>query len=107
MWGITQKVPFKNAGKLKGAAEHPEYRRFVPSENAEHDERMKMDFDELKNPELQARLRDVKAPEELLEIAKEYGIELDEAQLSAVSGGAWCYDKCPDFFICSNDGPLG
>ena len=44
MWGITQKVPFKNARKIKGVAELPENRRFAVSKIAERDERMKMEL---------------------------------------------------------------
>ena len=65
-----------------------------------------MNFEDLKNPELQEKLKVAKTPEELLAIAKEAGFELTDAQLDAVSGGAWCDDYCSDFYYCRNDGPL-
>ena len=61
-----------------------------------------MNFEDLKNPEFQEKLKDVKTPEELLALAKEEGYELTEAELEAVSGGdfwdvdlSWCSDKGP------------
>lgn len=65
-----------------------------------------MNFKDLQDPELQARLKDAKTPEELLEITQECGVELSDAQLESVSGGAWCSDFCPGFYYCRNDGPL-
>lgn len=65
-----------------------------------------MDFDELKDPELQVRLKAAKTPEELLEIAKESGVELEDAQLTAISGGTWCDEYCPYYYECPTDGRL-
>lgn len=65
-----------------------------------------MDFETLKDPELQTRLREAKSPEEMLEIARECGMDLSDAQIEGVSGGAWCSDYCTDFAYCKNDGPL-
>lgn len=65
-----------------------------------------MDFKDLKDPRIQERLKDAKTPEELLEIAKECGMELDDAEITGVAGGAWCDDYCTDFYYCRNDGPL-
>ena len=57
-----------------------------------------MNFDDLKNPELQEKLRTAKTPEELLALAREEGYELSDEQLEGVSGG-WCVkcdeDGCP------------
>lgn len=57
-----------------------------------------MNFDELKNPELQEKLQKAQTPDELLAIAKEEGYELSEDQLEGVNGG-WCVhcpqDDCP------------
>ena len=49
---------------------------------------------------------EAKTPEDMLRIAKECGMELSDAQLQGVSGGAWCDDYCLDFYYCRNDGPL-
>ena len=65
-----------------------------------------MDFEDLKNPELQEKLKAAKTPEDILALAKECGVELSDAQLEGVAGGAWCDDYCPDFYYCRNDGPL-
>ena len=59
-----------------------------------------MNFEDLKNPELQEKLKAAKAPEEVLAIAKEEGFELTDDQLEAVSGGAgWHHTgmRCPSF----------
>ena len=53
-----------------------------------------MDFEDLKNFELQEKLKAAKTPEELLALAKEEGYELSSEQLDGVSGG-WCVD-CPE-----------
>lgn len=69
-----------------------------------------MDFSELKNPELQEKLRAATTPEELLAIAKEEGFELSENELQAVSGGqgncAWylCTDRQCDAYKCTEHG---
>ena len=53
-----------------------------------------MNFDELKNPELQEKLKAANTPEELLAIAKEEGDELRDADLEEKSGGVkWFNDK--------------
>ena len=46
-----------------------------------------MNFEDLKNPELQERLKSAKTPEEILAIANEAGFELTDDQLQAISGG--------------------
>ena len=46
-----------------------------------------MDFEDLKNPELQARLRACETAEELVGIFEAEGVELDDQQLAAVGGG--------------------
>ena len=59
-----------------------------------------MNFDELKNPELQEKLKSAQSPEDILAIAKEEGFELTDDQLEAVSGGAsWRHAgwRCPNF----------
>ena len=49
-----------------------------------------MNFEDLKNPELQEKLKSMKTPEEVLALAKEEGFELSDDQIEAISGGhAW------------------
>lgn len=59
-----------------------------------------MNFDDLKNPELQEKLKAAKTADELLALAKEEGIELNDEQLQGLSGGdGWmsCGDNdCQD-----------
>ena len=65
-----------------------------------------MNFEDLKNPELQEKLKACKTPEELIALAKEDGIELTDDQLEAISGGgkwlgkcwAYCRENAPDFY---------
>ena len=66
-----------------------------------------MNFEDLKNPDLQERLRAAKTPEELLAIAKEEGFGLSDAQPEGVAGGGWyCDDACKRFDPHCSDGPL-
>ena len=46
-----------------------------------------MNFDELKNSELQEKLKSAKNPEKILVIAKEEGYGLSDSQLEAITGG--------------------
>lgn len=46
-----------------------------------------MKFDEIKDPELQQKLKLAKTPEDVLEIAKDQGVELSLDELDAASGG--------------------
>ena len=57
-----------------------------------------MNFEDLKNPELQEKLMAAKTPEELLAIAKEAGFSLSDDALEAVAGGdnGWCSILCTD-----------
>ena len=57
-----------------------------------------MNYDDLKNPELQERLKAAETPEEILAIAKEEGFELTDEALEAVAGGEFW---CP--VVCNND----
>ena len=62
-----------------------------------------MNFEDLKNPELQERLKAAKTPEELLEIAREEGYELSDDELGAVAGGSdWCSIVC-GIVKCTDD----
>ena len=47
-----------------------------------------MNFEDLKNPELQEKLKSAKTPEDILAIAKEEGFPLTDDQLEAVFGGS-------------------
>ena len=60
-----------------------------------------MDFEDLKNPELQEKLKACETAEELVALAEEQGIVLSDAQLKDVAGGEW-RDPCPD----ASHGPL-
>ena len=59
-----------------------------------------MNFEDLKNPELQEKLKACKTPEELVALAKEDGVELTDEQLESLAGGGkWlgkCWAYCPD-----------
>ena len=48
-----------------------------------------MNFEDLKNPELQEKLKTCKSMSELASLAGEVGVALTDDQLEAVSGGAW------------------
>ena len=65
-----------------------------------------MNFENLKNVELQEKLKAAKTPEELLAIAKERGFVLSDAQLKSVAGGVWCSTFCTGLYYCDRDGPL-
>ena len=53
-----------------------------------------MNFEDLKNPELQEKLKTAKTPEDILTMAKEEGFELSDADLEEISGGVkWFNDK--------------
>ena len=55
-----------------------------------------MNFEELRDPELQEKLKGANSPEELLALARENGFELSDAQLEDASGGAW-FPKCEKY----------
>ena len=57
-----------------------------------------MNFEDLKNPELQEKLKSAKTPEDLLELAHEAGYELSDEELDGIAGGGWdCFPDCPTF----------
>lgn len=57
-----------------------------------------MDFNEI-SPELKERAMACKTPEDLMNLAKEEGIELSDADLEQISGGKgkWAHEECKDF----------
>ena len=59
-----------------------------------------MNFDDLKSPEIQEKLKGVSSMEDLVALAREEGMELSDEQLEAISGGGkWlgkCWAYCPD-----------
>ena len=59
-----------------------------------------MNFEDLKNPELQEKLKSAKTAEELVALAKEQGVELTDEQLEAVSGGKEWYEFCDAHAEC-------
>ena len=46
-----------------------------------------MNFEDLKKPELQEKLKSAKTADELVELAKAEGVELTDDQLEAIAGG--------------------
>ena len=51
-----------------------------------------MNIDDLKNPELQEKLKACKTTEELVALAKEEGVELSDEQIEVISGGVDWYE---------------
>lgn len=47
-----------------------------------------MQFDEIKNPELQEKLKSCKSADELVEIFESEGMELTDEQLDGIAGGS-------------------
>ena len=62
-----------------------------------------MNFDDLKNPELQEKLKACTSVEELVALAEKEGMELSDEQMEAVAGGGWtCDNACPGNCIIQN-----
>lgn len=64
-----------------------------------------MNFEDLKNPEFQEKLMAAKTAGELVELAKEQGVELSDGQLDAIAGGENLWeqthdDDCAKFEVC-------
>ena len=57
-----------------------------------------MEFDEI-TQELKDRARACKTPEEVLELARDEGIALSDAELEQIAGGKgkWAHEECADF----------
>ena len=54
-----------------------------------------MNFEDLKNPEFQEKLKSAKTADELVELAKAEGMELTDDQLEAIAGGEdWRSCEC-------------
>ena len=61
-----------------------------------------MNFEDLKNPELQEKLKSAQSTEDILAIAKEKGFELTDEQLEGLSGGSgWI--NCHDALVNCSD----
>ena len=58
-----------------------------------------MKFSDL-TEELKAKARACKTPEELVNLAKEEGIDLSDEQLAAINGGKWQCPACERFDEC-------
>ncbi|MBR1830707.1 MAG: Nif11 family protein [Atopobiaceae bacterium] len=58
-----------------------------------------MSFEDLKDPKLQEKLKGAKTPEELLELAREEGVELTNEELDGIASGSfWDRDNfCIDY----------
>ena len=61
-----------------------------------------MNFEDLKNPELQEKLKSAMTPDELLTLLKEEGYELSDEVLDGIAGGGFwdkdiCQNNCPSF----------
>lgn len=54
-----------------------------------------MKFEDL-TPQQKEKAIACKTPNELLELAKQEGIELSDDQLDTISGGGWSEPSCPD-----------
>ena len=66
-----------------------------------------MNIDDMKNPELQERLKNAKTTEELMTIVNEAGFELTDEQLNAIAGGeGWC-NECKTYATDDVKWPLG
>lgn len=61
-----------------------------------------MNFENL-TPEMQAKVKACKTAEEILELAKEEGYELSDAELEGIAGGNDFWSV--DWNWCSNKGP--
>ena len=48
-----------------------------------------MNFEGLKDPELQEKLQACKTPEDVLRLTKEEGLKLSDEELDQISGGGW------------------
>ena len=58
-----------------------------------------MNFENLKDPKLQEKLKSAKTPEELLALAREQGYELSDDELQGLGGGSlWgCDSDCSKY----------
>ena len=56
-----------------------------------------MNTNDLKNPELQEKLKTCKTADELFELARDEGVELSDEQLDTIAGGEWSR-PCDDHY---------
>ena len=63
-----------------------------------------MNFEDLKDPKLQEKLKAAKTPEDILALAKEEGYELSDEELNGVAGAGGCswVQDC-DPIVCMRD----
>ena len=52
-----------------------------------------MNYEDLKNPEFQEKLKGAKTTEELLSLVKDEGFELTDEELDGISGGWGCKER--------------
>lgn len=64
-----------------------------------------MNFEELKDSELQEKAKACKTPEELLALVKEEGVDLTDEDLKGISGGgSWDWDDDCSSYDCIHGG---
>ena len=61
-----------------------------------------MDYDALKDPEFQEKLKGAKTAQELAELVRTQGIDLSDEDLQAISGGSDWYDAS-EWGDCESD----
>ena len=63
-----------------------------------------MNFDDLKNPELQKKLMSAKTPDEMVALVKERGVELTDEQMEKIAGGYEWTDTTQYYHTCGTCG---
>ena len=62
-----------------------------------------MNLEDLKNPELQEKLKSANSFEELLALVREEGYELSDEQIEGMSGGSAKWINCHDALVDCTD----
>ena len=64
-----------------------------------------MNLEDLKNPELQEKLKGCQTPEDIFELVKAEGVDLTSEQLQAMSGGSgeWISDSLSQWVSVGSD----
>lgn len=60
-----------------------------------------MNFEDLKNPELQEKLKACSTEEDLVELVKSQGVELSDEQLEGIAGGTKIWGACQEQDHCN------